>query len=227
MGIIIIVLLLSVTGKIYSIPMSGDWKVPTDFGEFIFTVNSECTNITKLVLTFSDWTCGGVKQSGGVTFNVSPGWSISNNQFTINSSVDPSGHIKVTINGTFYEPGDNASGTWSFDVYGTICSGSWGPTTASIEAIKGKVPERFLISQNYPNPFNANTTIRFDIPKSTHVSVKIYNALGSEVETLVDKSLPPGQYKTTWNAAGFASGVYVYRIQAGDFVETKKLILLK
>ncbi len=89
------------------------------------------------------------------------------------------------------------------------------------------IPVEFSLSQNYPNPFNPATTIKFGIPQTTSVTLKIYDALGSEVETLIDEKLEPGYYKHIWDASRFASGVYFYRIIAGTFVKTKKLMILK
>ncbi len=89
------------------------------------------------------------------------------------------------------------------------------------------VPTVFSLSQNYPNPFNPLTTIEFGIPKEAKVTLKIYDALGSEVETIVNDKMEPGYYKYLWNALNYASGVYFYRLTAGSFVSTKKLLLLK
>lgn len=89
------------------------------------------------------------------------------------------------------------------------------------------VPTVFSLSQNYPNPFNPMTNIEFGIPKEVKVTLKIYDAIGSEVETIVNEKMEPGYYKYQWNGAKFASGVYFYRITAGSFVSTKKLLLLK
>lgn len=89
------------------------------------------------------------------------------------------------------------------------------------------IPNEFTLNQNYPNPFNPSTTIEFSIPHSTHVSLKIYDVLGKEVSTLVDEELPMGQHKVNWNAQHLASGVYIYKIQAGEFVQTKKMILMR
>ena len=89
------------------------------------------------------------------------------------------------------------------------------------------VPVEFSLSQNYPNPFNPVTTIKFGIPKEVPVTLKIYDALGAEVETIVDQKLEPGYYKYQWVGSKFASGVYFYRITAGSFVSTKKLMILK
>ncbi len=92
---------------------------------------------------------------------------------------------------------------------------------------QGQNPNNFSLHQNYPNPFNASTTITFDLPNGSYVTVKIFDILGKEVSTLVDEELPPGQYRAVWNAYDIANGVYFYIIKAGTFVETRKLILLK
>ena len=85
----------------------------------------------------------------------------------------------------------------------------------------------FVLSQNYPNPFNPTTTITYSIPTSGFVTLKIYNLLGSEIATLVNEEKNYGTYKVNWNAQNLSSGVYFYKMQAGSFSETKKLILLK
>jgi hypothetical protein len=85
----------------------------------------------------------------------------------------------------------------------------------------------YVLHQNYPNPFNPTTTIEFSIPKSEFVTLKVYNILGEEVATLVSEKLTAGKYKYDWDAGRLASGVYLYRIQVGDFVEAKKMILMR
>jgi hypothetical protein len=85
----------------------------------------------------------------------------------------------------------------------------------------------FVLEQNYPNPFNASTTIEFSLPKSSFVIMKIYNALGEEVVTLIEEQRSAGIHKFNWNAMGLASGVYLYRLEAGEFIQSKKLILLR
>ena len=95
-------------------------------------------------------------------------------------------------------------------------------------------PLTFSLAQNYPNPFNPLTTIRYSIPNVTlsgvegsRVQLKIYDVLGNAVATLVDEYKPAGDYEIEFNAAKYTSGIYFYRLQAGSFVETKKMILLK
>ena len=89
------------------------------------------------------------------------------------------------------------------------------------------LPTEYALLQNFPNPFNPLTKIRYDIPKASQVSLKVYDILGAEVTTLVNEFLQPGRYTTEWNATRFASGVYIYSLQAGDFVQNKKMILMK
>jgi hypothetical protein len=88
-------------------------------------------------------------------------------------------------------------------------------------------PGIFDLAQNHPNPFNNTSVIRYSIPQLSNVTLKIFNTLGEELETLVNEEKQTGTYEVTWNAANLPSGVYFYRLQAGRFVETKKMILLK
>jgi hypothetical protein len=89
------------------------------------------------------------------------------------------------------------------------------------------VPSTFQLHQNYPNPFNPTTNIRFQITRFSDATLKVYDILGREVATLVNEQLTPGSYETTFDGARLSSGVYFYRLQAGGFVQTKKLVLQK
>ena len=91
----------------------------------------------------------------------------------------------------------------------------------------GKVPLTYALYQNYPNPFNPTTTIKYSIPNTEHVVLKIYNILGQEVATLVDENQKPGVYKVKFDANNLASGVYFYRLTAGKFTAVKKMMLVK
>ena len=91
----------------------------------------------------------------------------------------------------------------------------------------GVLPETWSLSQNYPNPFNPETTIRFSLPKSEHVTLSIYNLQGRLIEVLMDDQRPAGNYEVVWNGASMSSGIYLCRLNAGRFVEMKKLILQK
>jgi len=93
--------------------------------------------------------------------------------------------------------------------------------------ISSEIPERFSLYQNYPNPFNPTTNIKFDIQKTSSTKLIVYDALGREVATLVNEELKAGSYQVDWSDSNYPSGVYFYRLQAGDFIETKKMLLLK
>ena len=88
-------------------------------------------------------------------------------------------------------------------------------------------PTHFALDQNYPNPFNPSTTIRFDIPSRLFVTLKVFDILGREVASLVSEQLSTGHHSRVWKAADMPSGMYFYRLQAGSFAETKKLLLVK
>jgi len=94
-----------------------------------------------------------------------------------------------------------------------------------------EVIESYSLSNNYPNPFNPTTTIIYSIPELSFVTLKIYDGLGCEVATLVNEEKPAGNYELNWSAAsaagGLPSGVYFYQLKAGNYVETKKMILIK
>jgi hypothetical protein len=90
-----------------------------------------------------------------------------------------------------------------------------------------EISGEFSLHQNFPNPFNPATTITYSLPKAAHVRLKIYNLLGREVTTLVDQQMPAGAHQATWNALGVTSGVYFYKISAGNYSKTHKMILLQ
>jgi hypothetical protein len=103
-----------------------------------------------------------------------------------------------------------------------------GPATGFIEIVgKGDLPTAFRLGQNYPNPFNPITVIKYELPRASHVTLKIYNTLGQEVATVVDENKPAGVHTAQFDATGLASGVYLYRLTAGNFVEAKKLTVLQ
>ena len=89
------------------------------------------------------------------------------------------------------------------------------------------IPKTFFISQNYPNPFNPSTTIDFSIPKSSNVSLKIYDVLGNEVMNVMNEFKPAGNYSVNVNAMNLTSGIYFYKFVAGQFTNTKKMIITK
>ena len=116
-----------------------------------------------------------------------------------------------------------ATGVDSLFVLYNLGGGTVGIQEQEIE----EIPTTFSLAQNFPNPFNPTTTIQFSLPQAGDVTLKIYNVLGEEVKTLVNEFKGIGNHSVQFNANNLASGMYLYRLQAGGFVETKKMILLK
>jgi hypothetical protein len=116
--------------------------------------------------------------------------------------------------------------------------GFWNPWVREMTPVEWEdeshvqLPTEFDLRQNYPNPFNPQTMIEYALPKSAHVTIEIYNLLGQKVNVLVDEDQRAGRYQVDWDGKDkdggeLASGIYFYRIQAGDFVKCKKMIMLK
>jgi hypothetical protein len=151
------------------------------------------------------------------------------------------GVYRSTNGGDNWTSVHTAAGTVNhLDFYtGGTCISGWAVGTAgSIARMDGVVsglgngnfselPASFKLNQNYPNPFNPSTTISFEMPKADLVELKVFDMLGREVANLVSGLKQPGVYRIDFDASGLSSGVYVYRLKAGDFVESKKMTLLK
>jgi hypothetical protein len=127
-------------------------------------------------------------------------------------------------------PGATLSGnTGSFtspQLYSAVAFVGAATTTTDV-AGRQAAPDGFVLYQNYPNPFNPSTTITFAIPRLAFVTLEVYDLLGQRVALLASEVLPAGTFKIIWNAGDHPSGVYFYRLRAGDFVQANKLILSK
>ena len=133
---------------------------------------------------------------------------------------------------------DTNNGT-AVGINGTILHTTNGGVTFIEEKQIDEIPTQFLLSNNWPNPFNPSTRIQYQVSSNTHVTLKVYDMLGREIATLVNEEKEPGIYRAEFNTqdyqlasgisakGGYASGVYLYRLQAGNFVETKKMVLMK
>jgi hypothetical protein len=101
-----------------------------------------------------------------------------------------------------------------------------------LSIVGGVTPDRFALHQNYPNPFNPTTQIRYDLPESEFVSINIYDVMGRKIKSLININQEAGYRSITWNATNdlgqpVSAGMYIYTIQAGEFRQTKKMVLLK
>jgi hypothetical protein len=120
--------------------------------------------------------------------------------------------------------------TISFDV--KIMSEGWGFWQDDFDIITGiddaeQIPIKYSLYQNYPNPFNPSTKIKYSIPQDSKVMIKVFDILGNKIETLVNEEKKAGTYEITWNAVRLPSGVYFYQIKSGDFIDAKKMVLMK
>ncbi len=125
-------------------------------------------------------------------------------------------HISKARNGTYI---------WAVRSQGgiTLCT----CFVSGISKISGKVPDKYFLKQNFPNPFNPQTNIDFDLPKKSRVKINVYDETGRIVTNLIDNDYTSGSYRVTWDASGYSSGVYFYTIIADEFVQTKKMVLIK
>lgn len=119
---------------------------------------------------------------------------------------------------------------WRVQAKNVEGSSAWSDsnfTLTDIKIVKGEIPTEYSISQNYPNPFNPSTKIEIALPQRALTKITIYDVLGREIQTLINNELEAGYYETNIDASRFPSGVYFYRIQSGNFLQTKKMILMK
>ncbi len=186
----------------------------TDYGKNWIASNSGISNnavVTSLAIDGKNLFAGTYE---GVFLSTDNGknWS------AINDGLTAIGITALAIYNGYLFAGTNNNGVWWRSLSGIV---------TNVEKDHNELSLQFTISQNYPNPFNPATTIKYQITNSSIVTLKIYDMLGREIETLVDGYKTAGEYKVLFNASNLASGIYFYRIHAGDFVETKKLILLK
>jgi len=124
--------------------------------------------------------------------------------------------------------GETSSGSYweNHELVGAIINGITYGNIVSAEDER-LIPTEIALEQNYPNPFNPTTKIKYSIPQSSNVVIKVYDVLGNEIETLVNEQMSVGTYEITWYAGQLPSGVYFYQLQTNGFLETKKMILLK
>jgi hypothetical protein len=117
---------------------------------------------------------------------------------------------------------DKRNGNNSYDIFFTAKDRFTG-----VENYTSSVPKTFILEQNYPNPFNPTTAFSYQLSAVSDVKLVVYDVLGREVAVLVNEKKNPGRYEVQFDASGLASGVYFYRLEAGQFVSTKKLVVLR
>jgi len=162
---------------------------------------------------------------------------------TINRPVSLSGQCQIAFRFPLYQQsysiiresslGDTLLAVWidgretgSTRVYGCLVDANMY-TAVEKGPDQSMIPEEFSLAQNYPNPFNPSTTIRYTLPQRSYVTLTVFNTLGQHVATLVNGDIDAGYHEAIFSAAGLASGVYFYRLQAGDFVQTRKILSIR
>ncbi|GBD89133.1 doubled CXXCH motif [bacterium BMS3Abin03] len=144
----------------------------------------------------------------------------------IENGADPIFNIGVDADlGDWTETTDIALADSLMNYYGP--GGIWWDHIVKVERENSGIPETYALSQNFPNPFNPATQINFSIPEASTVKIVVYDIVGREVEVLVNDYLDAGNYSTSWNAANYASGIYLYRMETNGFAQVKKMILMK
>jgi hypothetical protein len=236
-----------------TVPAGQVWKV----GNFNLRINyttNPAGNLTVHPDTQVDSALAGLV--GGIytsftTTNIASPAGISFNLLTLNTSgflnLGPGtyklGHIRFNITTPFYadtlkfrNPPSSPT-TVVYDstrkcAYGGTASDSsrYNTTNPIILGVEGNIttiPTEFKLYQNYPNPFNPVTSIKYDIAKSTLVKIRIYDVTGKLVEELINQNMEAGAYEANWNGTNNASGVYFYKIEAGDYTKVMKMVLVK
>jgi hypothetical protein len=173
---------------------------------------------------------GNIRAAATKTFDAASSYTFNGSEAQVTGTSMPATVKNVTINNAA-----NVTSSQALTITDTLflVSGSLlgtytaGTTTDVEENIGSGLPGKFFVNQNYPNPFNPSTTIMYGIPKASYVSVKVYNLLGQQVATLFSGYQAAGTYPVTFKADQLSSGVYLYRVEAGQSVEVKRMLLLK
>jgi hypothetical protein len=191
----------TIPNVLYSLEVSlkndGSTATATNVTVEIETADTNVTNITHFIQSFGNIEPGQIKNSVVASF------------VTQNNPNDIDFNLHILSDDIDF---------WS-DSINVIITG--------IAKNETNIPKEYILKQNYPNPFNPTTNINFSIPRSEFVTLKVYNILGEEVATLVSEKLSVGSYQYEWNASSLASGVYLFRIEAGDYIESRKMVLMR
>ena len=187
--------------------------IRTTNGGINWTIQSIGTSYVLESVSFTDANNGTAVGQGGTILR------------TINGGINWTSQSSGTYNTLWSASFIDANNGTVVGYYGTILRTTNGGVF--VNQVSSKIPERFSLYQNYPNPFNLSTNIRFDILKSSYIKLTIYDILGKEVSVFINENLTAGIYEVSWDGSVYPTGVYFYRLVTGNFVNVKKMVLIK
>ncbi|MBT8385880.1 MAG: T9SS type A sorting domain-containing protein, partial [Ignavibacteria bacterium] len=193
---------------------------------FVRSGNMELTAYSGITKNWTTQQTDQVINAMHVGDEIAVGASVSFEKYWAYSAYDDT-YYELEPEGNFVNPASMSGGKTAIVVRTTKIYAFSPGDISSIKENENIFVNKYHLSQNYPNPFNPSTTIKWQLPEAGLVTLKIFDVLGSEVTTLVDEELNAGEHETVFDANRFSSGIYFYRLKAGSFVETKKMIFLK
>jgi hypothetical protein len=201
------------SAKVNSGSVLLSWKTATEINNYGFEIERKSPSASAA----SPFTKGGLDADSWekIGFVAGAGNSNSPKDYSFIDENPPSGNIQYRLKQI-----DNDGGFKYFGIVAEV-------NISLINVKENQIPKEFGVSQNYPNPFNPSTVISYQLPVSSNVTLRVYDALGREVETLVDGNQQAGYYNINFNGSKLASGIYIYRLTAGQFISTKKLMMVK
>jgi hypothetical protein len=211
-------------GRLFALLLSGGYQIATfialfgddEISDILIKYIQELFYRILVITTFPK-----NSESEGFNMSIDDGltWKTHNSGLPPNPKISAAttrfsgNYIRYTI--STYENSFNGGKVYRFD------------TPIGLIPYSNEVPRSFSLFQNYPNPFNPSTKIKFSITKSSEVKLNVFDALGTEISTLVSEQLKPGFYEAEFDGSKYSSGTYFYRLSAGDYTETKKMLLVK
>ncbi len=225
-----------------SITMGWKWSSPNlkmdsakAYGDFLAQMNLISYFLDDNLATTNDSL---IALSDGLTFGsgfpAAAGWRHAITYFMTLSNWTSASSLNIdTIQHPSYSSTEYLFVTTSLNSYKPIWKGPVNVVASGVnESDLDNIPATFELEQNYPNPFNPTTTIKYGLPTKSQVTLKVYNLLGQEINTLVDQVVPAGTHETEWDGkdktgAEVATGIYFYKLVAGHFIDTKKMMLIK